>query len=1492
MAPAVGGIELSHPCGSRSVRSGRRARPARSAQQRPIPLPRLARADRKSLLLGTALASTLLLGTFSLPSPAVAIDCTQPAPPAPITEFNVNDGITCNNTADRNNGAVSDVILLTTDGVNYSIDLYNSGDLTANANAAAYGINTAVSGGDSPITIENLGDISATSTGNNAFGVSARVYDALIEPIVSPVIVTNNGDITASATTGSSFGIFVDIGAASRNAPLSSITIVNGGTITSSAGDDSFGIFARSFGLDSDISINNSAAITTDATEAALGIYASTTGTNAAISILNSGALAVSSTNFDAYGILAKTHDGTSPLSIVNSGDGEIIADRVGYGIKALSGAAGPGAASPLEIVNGGNFVITGEGALGIDALTSTLGGQSPLSIVNSGNFELTATVAGGIGIQGQTSFGFGPLSIVNSGDFAIIAAGNGFGILGQTFNGNSSIEIINGGDFAIEAEAVAYGIQTTSSANSPVAIDNDGDFAVTSSQDIAFGIRAQAFYGNSTLSIVNSGAFTVTAATFGYGIQAGTYNGASPLQIDNSGDLAVIAMVRANGISALTFEGGSTVSIENSGDLVVISAGGNAAGIRGETADDISPLSIVNSGGITANAGMNAYGIAAITRVLGNSPVEIVNGGDIAATSTGGYAFGISALTDGVNNSIDIYNSGDLASNASGPFGNAYGVRAVSFGAASPISVRNSGDLTAIATGYYGWAFGIQAFTQGDGSPIDIVNSGDLTARADGRAFGIDARSLGAGNAVSVRNSGNIVSEGYIATGIYALSAYGPVTIINSGKLSTSGEEAWGINSIAFGPDAPINVVNSGDIAVTSEAYGAYGIGIVMLAEGGAISIENRSRIDVISNGTGRASGIRAFAAGGNSPVTIVNSGDINVSAAGGAYYSYARAISAFAVGAGSPLSIENSGNVFASGPLSTGVYAFSLLSDIVIVNTGSISAGTLLAIDTYGASTQIFNTGRITGFVDLTDSPDRFFNQAGGVFETKLTSDFGGGGDLFRNEAGGMVLAATDPDLRERSAFINLERFENRGLISMVDGRVGDVFEISNTVGQEDLTFAASGGSTLAVDAFLGGPGSVSDEFIVNGKITGKTVLQVNNTNPGIGSANAIIPVIFANGAVKSDAFFLTEPIDTGLFQYDLFFRPTGSGIFELRSFTGPGALLLPQLITATQDIWHQGSSTWFDRTADLRVLLAGGVTPTAYNPNGGYVDGAAAGSGSFTPAVWARGSGAWLDRDGSETVNAFGRNYTFDLSRDLDVLDWQMGLDLGHRDLLSPGDILVFGVLGGFVGAGLDYDQLARQFDFSGGQVGGYATYLRGGLFVDTLLNAHLLEMDTAALGMPSSLDANTLGLRTDTGYRFGSFNGGAFIEPLATIEVLWSDIDGFINSGNRVSFDDEANVRGRLGLRAGTSYPVWNGTTMEPFVIGSLWGHLSGDNQATLVSSGTTFRFEDNLDDVWGEVSAGVNFFNPSAGTAVFAKLDVTFGDDVDGIGGKAGMRVAW
>jgi hypothetical protein len=81
-------------------------------------------------------------------------------------------------------------------------------------------------------------------------------------------------------------------------------------------------------------------------------------------------------------------------------------------------------------------------------------------------------------------------------------------------------------------------------------------------------------------------------------------------------------------------------------------------------------------------------------------------------------------------------------------------------------------------------------------------------------------------------------------------------------------------------------------------------------------------------------------------------------------------------------------------------------------------------------------------------------------------------------------------------------------------------------------------------------------------------------------------------------------------------------------------------------------------------------------------------------------------------------------------------------------------------------------------------------------------------------------------------------------------------------------------------------------MEPFIIGSVWGNLSDNNRATLLSTCTALHLEDELNDEWGEVSAGLNFFNPSASTAVFVKVDTSFGEELEGVGGNAGMRVSW
>ena len=265
--------------------------------------------------------------------------------------------------------------------------------------------------------------------------------------------------------------------------------------------------------------------------------------------------------------------------------------------------------------------------------------------------------------------------------------------------------------------------------------------------------------------------------------------------------------------------------------------------------------------------------------------------------------------------------------------------------------------------------------------------------------------------------------------------------------------------------------------------------------------------------------------------------------------------------------------------------------------------------------------------------------------------------------------------------------------------------------------------------------------------------------------------------------------------------------------------------------------------------------------------------------------------MNRDDRVTFTSFGPT-SANLNRDQNVGDFEAGLDFGKRDVMAPGDALIFGVLGGLITSELRYDQVNQSFDFDGGQAGAYVTYLNRGLFVDTLFKVDFLTLDSQiSSGLPSSLDATNIGARVDSGYRFGGFGSGAFFEPLATVSVVDSQIDDFNRNGNSVNFDDGTSVRGRLGLRAGRSYTA-DVMTFEPFVIASVWHEFEDSSQATLVSGGTLFNLLDDLQGTWGEVSAGVNVFNVGMGASGFVKLDVVFGDDIQGAGGQAGVRYRW
>jgi autotransporter family porin len=342
--------------------------------------------------------------------------------------------------------------------------------------------------------------------------------------------------------------------------------------------------------------------------------------------------------------------------------------------------------------------------------------------------------------------------------------------------------------------------------------------------------------------------------------------------------------------------------------------------------------------------------------------------------------------------------------------------------------------------------------------------------------AIGIFAQTQGASSSLTFHSSGNVATAGASADGIFAQTILGgsAIDFTNTGNVATLKLDSSAIFAGTQGDSSHLTLTNFGNVATAGDG----------------------------------SAGIFGQTLGVNSPLIINNAGAVNAAA------SNATGINGFAKL--SSLAITNTRSVFGCFK---GIDATGNFSVTQITNSGSITAGSLFAIDVKGsAGSEIFNNpgGVITGFVDLTDNLNSFDNS--GTFEARSTSNFGGSAfDQFINAVGGTVHATG------MTSFVNLEQFINSGgLISTVDGQVGDVFRISSTVGGTDLAYSASGGARLAVDAALGPPGSKADNFIIDGTVTGKTELQVNNTTPGGGALNKVgIPVVFINTPVVSNTF-----------------------------------------------------------------------------------------------------------------------------------------------------------------------------------------------------------------------------------------------------------------------------------------------------------------------------------------------------------------------------------
>ena len=237
---------------------------------------------------------------------------------------------------------------------------------------------------------------------------------------------------------------------------------------------------------------------------------------------------------------------------------------------------------------------------------------------------------------------------------------------------------------------------------------------------------------------------------------------------------------------------------------------------------------------------------------------------------------------------------------------------------------------------------------------------------------------------------------------------------------------------------------------------------------------------------------GIKGYNSAAGASLTVITVGHVRI-VTGDAY-----GIRADNLGSG-PLSITADGDV-AGG--TAGIFAFSSGTPISITVGGTVQNASgeafHLAIQATGAATALSNDGVTTGRMILSAFDDDVTNT--NTWNTAGDSDFGAGFDELLNE--GRIDASGWRTWRTpRGA--DLELLRKRWQQHRSSGGSGQRQPTSRTALIVSGNYEGEGG-TLAVDAFLGGAGSVADVLTIEGNSSGTTFVAVNDTNPGFGTFN----------------------------------------------------------------------------------------------------------------------------------------------------------------------------------------------------------------------------------------------------------------------------------------------------------------------------------------------------------------------------------------------------
>ena len=366
------------------------------------------------------------------------------------------------------------------------------------------------------------------------------------------------------------------------------------------------------------------------------------------------------------------------------------------------------------------------------------------------------------------------------------------------------------------------------------------------------------------------------------------------------------------------------------------------------------------------------------------------------------------------------------------------------------------------------------------------VINTGSIITHGidhqhddpSGYSPGIDASSKafnpgsGATAVTSVTNAGSILTLNYASDGIDASSwAMSGVTssaatnVVNAGKIITRGNGSDGVyaTATAFGgtQSASVKVFNTNLI----KTYGAYSEAIDARVVGlltGTINVTNAGSLIALGS---PYTVIKAMGA-----ATTIDNGWTNP--ANSTFYSgYIRG----------NLQLSNFNDTFNNLGTATNpsVWVMQGNSDFGRGNDTVNNSGVVRMLNSYGSSSSS------SGSIDISVS-----NSTNTTITVNSTTVFPSFADGAPAGAGyyvnGPVLMSHHNNNQFHTIFIdNLETWNNSGgLITMVNG-----YNNQQIVMGPSTNFNGTGNSRLAVDAFLGAPGSRADILTIGGNVTGTT-------------------------------------------------------------------------------------------------------------------------------------------------------------------------------------------------------------------------------------------------------------------------------------------------------------------------------------------------------------------------------------------------------------------